>query len=185
MQLGRVCKLLRVCRCGCCPGRLVSFVLDGGCAAEAGVDAAAVVEVFDRGGDLGVDLVAGGEGTPVVVLGCEGGLQGLGHGVIPAHLGLSHRHGSFHRAHVGSQFLGGELCSPISVQHDPCGEGATGGGGHVECGDDQSAWGCLRCSRRPWSAALLLSFPSTWGMRRASPARRRARTRGTARRRRP
>ena len=30
-----------------------------------------------------------------------------------------------------------------------------------------------------------LSFPSTWGMRRARPAPRRARTRGTARRRRP
>ena len=37
------------------------------------MDAAAVVEVFDPGGDPGVDLVAGGEGTPVVVLGCEGG----------------------------------------------------------------------------------------------------------------
>ena len=33
------------------------------------MDAAAVVEVFDPGGDPGVDLVAGGEGTPVVVLG--------------------------------------------------------------------------------------------------------------------
>ena len=39
---------------------------------EAGVDAAAVVEVFDPGGDPGVDLVAGGEGTSVVVLGFEG-----------------------------------------------------------------------------------------------------------------
>ena len=37
------------------------------------MDAAAVVEVFDPGGDPGVDLVAGGEGTPVVVLGFEGG----------------------------------------------------------------------------------------------------------------
>ena len=44
-----------------------------GFAAEAGVDAAGVVEVFDPGGDPGVDLVAGGEGAPVVVLGCEGG----------------------------------------------------------------------------------------------------------------
>ena len=35
------------------------------------MDAAAVVEVFDPGGDPGVDLVAGGEGTPVVVLGFE------------------------------------------------------------------------------------------------------------------
>ena len=35
------------------------------------MDAAAVVEVFDPGGDPGVDLVAGGEGAPVVVLGCE------------------------------------------------------------------------------------------------------------------
>jgi len=42
---------------------LVSFVFDGGFAAEAGVDAVAVVEVFDPGGDPGVDLVAGGEGT--------------------------------------------------------------------------------------------------------------------------
>lgn len=49
------------------------FVFDGGCAAEAGGDAGAVVEVFDPGGDPGVDLVAGGEGAPVVVLGCEGG----------------------------------------------------------------------------------------------------------------
>ena len=108
-----------------------------GGAAQAGVDAAAVVEVFDPGGDPGVDLVAGGEGAPVVVLGCEGGPQGFGHGVIPAHSGLPHRHGSFHGAHVGGQFLGGELCSPISVGHDPCGEAATGGSGHVECGDNQ------------------------------------------------
>ena len=50
----------------------MSFVFDGGFAAEAGVDAAGVVEVFDPGGDPGVDLVAGGEGTPVVVIGCEG-----------------------------------------------------------------------------------------------------------------
>ena len=42
----------------------MSFVFDGGFAAEAGVDAAAVVEVFDPGGDRGVDLTAGGEGTP-------------------------------------------------------------------------------------------------------------------------
>ena len=96
------------------------------------MDAAAVVEVFDPGGDPGVDLVAYGEGTPVVVLGCEGGPQGLGHGVISAHCGLPHRHGSFHGAHVGGQFLGGDLCSPISIGHDPSGEAATGGGGHVE-----------------------------------------------------
>ena len=43
------------------------------------MDAAAVVEVFDPGGDPGVDLVAGGEGAPVVVLGCEGRPQGFGH----------------------------------------------------------------------------------------------------------
>ena len=90
----------------------------GGFAAEAGVDSAVVVGVFDPGGDPGVDLVAGGDGTPVVVLGCEGGPQGFGHGVIPAHLGLPHRHGSFRGAHVGGQLLGGELCSPISVEHD-------------------------------------------------------------------
>ena len=101
------------------------------------MDAAAVVEVFDPGGDPGVDLVAGGEGTPVVVLGFEGGPKGFGHGVIPAHSGLPHRHGSFHGAHVGGQLAGGELCSPISVEHDPCGEATTGGSGHVECGDDQ------------------------------------------------
>ena len=59
---GAVRKLLTVCLCGCRPGRLVSFVFDGGCAAQAGVDAPAVVEVFDPGGDPGVDLVAGGEG---------------------------------------------------------------------------------------------------------------------------
>ena len=41
----------------------MSFVFDGGFAAEAGVDAAAVVEVFDPGGDPGVDQAAGGEGT--------------------------------------------------------------------------------------------------------------------------
>ena len=45
----------------------------GGFGAEAGVDAAGVVGVFDPGGDPGVDLVAYGEGAPVVVLGCEGG----------------------------------------------------------------------------------------------------------------
>ena len=37
----------------------MSFVFDGGFAAEAGVDAAGVVEVFDPGDDPGVDLVAG------------------------------------------------------------------------------------------------------------------------------
>ena len=51
----------------------------GGVGSEAGVDAAGVVEVFDPGGDPGVDLVAGGKGTPVVVLGCEGGPQGFSH----------------------------------------------------------------------------------------------------------
>ena len=51
----------------------------GGFGAEAGVDAAGVVEVFDPGGDPGVDLVAGGKGTPVAVLGCEGGPQGFSH----------------------------------------------------------------------------------------------------------
>ena len=62
-RMGAVRKLLTVCLCGgCCPGRLVSFVFDGGFAAQAGVDAAAVVEVFDPGGNPGVDLVAGGEG---------------------------------------------------------------------------------------------------------------------------
>ena len=115
----------------------MSFVFDGGFAAEAGVDAAAVVEVFDPGGDPGVDLVAGGEGTPVVVLGFEGGPKGFGHGVIPAHSGPPHRHSSLDGAHVGCQFLGGELCSPISVEHDPSGEATTGGSGHVERGDDQ------------------------------------------------
>ena len=94
----------------------------GGFGAVAGVDAAAVVEVFDPGGDPSVDLVAGGEGTPVVVLGCEGDPQGLSQGVIPAHSDLPHRHGSCHGAHVGGQFLGGELCSPISMGHDPCGK---------------------------------------------------------------
>ena len=34
-------KLLTVCLCGFCPGRLVQFVFDGGFAAEAGVRAAA------------------------------------------------------------------------------------------------------------------------------------------------
>lgn len=103
----------------------------------AGVGAAAVVEVFDPGGDPGADLVAGGEGTPVVVLGCEGGPQGFSHGVIPTHCVLPHRHGSFHGAHVGGQFLGSELRSPISMGHDPCREGASGGGDHVQHGNDQ------------------------------------------------
>ena len=40
------------------------------------MDATAVVEVFDPGGDPGVYLVAGGEGAPVVVLGFEGGPKG-------------------------------------------------------------------------------------------------------------
>ena len=56
--------------------------------------------------------------------------------------------------------------------------------GEVEMTGSQG--GCYpRCSRKPWSAAWPLSFPSTWGMRRVRPAGRRARTRGTARRRRP
>ena len=29
-ETGPVCKLLTVCLCGCCPGRFVSFVFDGG-----------------------------------------------------------------------------------------------------------------------------------------------------------
>ena len=106
------------------------------------MDAAAVVEVFDPGGGPGVDLVADGDGTPVVVLGGEGGPQGLGHGVIPAHGGLPHRHGSCRGAHVGSQLLGGDLCSPISMQHDPSGEGATGGGAHVECCEPERVLCC-------------------------------------------
>ena len=64
----------------------MQFVFDGGFAAEAGVDAAAVVEVFDPGGDPDVDLVAGGRGTSVVLLGFEGG---------PAH----------HQSVVGRPFL--------------------------------------------------------------------------------
>ena len=123
----------------------------GGFVAEAGVDAAVVVGVFDPGGDPGVDLVAGGDGAPVVVLGCEGGPKGFGHGVVPAHLGLAHRHGSFRGAHVGGQLLGGELCSPISVQHDPTGEAATGGSGHVERADDQTA--CF--AAHPWRIRAL------------------------------
>lgn len=117
-----------------------------GFSAEAGVDAATVVEIFHPGGDPGVDPVAGGEGTPVVILGFQRGPKGLGHGVIPAHCGLPHRCGSLGGVHVGGQFLGGEPCSPISMQHDPCGEGATGGGSHIKCGDDQS----VCCAARPW-----------------------------------
>ena len=30
-ETGPLCKLLTVCLCDCCPGRLVSFVFDGGC----------------------------------------------------------------------------------------------------------------------------------------------------------
>lgn len=84
--------------------------------------AAAVVEVFTPGDNTGVDLVAGDEGAPVVVLGCEGGSQGFDHGVIPAHLGLHHRHGSLGGEDVGGQLLGGELCFSISVEHDPTGK---------------------------------------------------------------
>lgn len=51
----------------------MQFVFDGRFAAEADVDPAAVVEVFDPGGNPGVDLVAGGEGTSVVVLSFESG----------------------------------------------------------------------------------------------------------------
>ena len=47
---GPVRKLLTVCLCGCCPGRLGWFVFDGGSAAQAGVDAAGGVEVFAPGG---------------------------------------------------------------------------------------------------------------------------------------
>ena len=74
-----MCTLLRVCRCGCCPGRLVSFVFDGGSAAEAGVDAAAVVEVFDPGGNPNINLIMGDEGVLVVALGFEGGSKGFDH----------------------------------------------------------------------------------------------------------
>ena len=65
------------------------------------MDAAAVVEVFDPGGNTGVDLGAGGEGTPVVVLGFEGGPKGFGHGVIPTHPGPDHRRGPVDGVHVG------------------------------------------------------------------------------------
>ena len=78
----------------------MSFVFDGGFAAEAGVDAAGVVEVFDPGGDPGVDLVAGGEGAPVVVLGCEGGPQGFGHPPSSPRAARTHRGGK--RLLVGS-----------------------------------------------------------------------------------
>ena len=84
--------------------------------------AAAVVEVFTPRGNTAAHLVAGGEGAPVVVLGCEGGLQGFGHGVIPAHLGLPHRHGSLGGEDVGGRLLGGELCFSISMEHDPTGK---------------------------------------------------------------
>ena len=123
------------------------------------MDAAAVVEVFDPGGDPGVDLVAGGEGTPVVVLGCEGGPKGFGHGVIPAHCGLPHRHGSFHGAHVGGQLLGGELCAPIGMQHDPCGEGATGGGDRTHTQIHARARQSMADTWRPIGAARHLVFP--------------------------
>ena len=78
----------------------MSFVFDGGFGAEAGVDAGVVVEVFDPGGDPGVDLVAGGEGTPVVVLGCEGGPQGFGHPLSTRRAARAHRGGK--RLLVGS-----------------------------------------------------------------------------------
>lgn len=90
-----------------------------GFSAEAGGDAATVVEIFHPGGDPGVDPVAGGEGTPLVILGFQRGPKGLGHGVTPAHSGPSHRHGSFHGAHKGGQLLGGELHSSISVEYTP------------------------------------------------------------------
>ena len=72
----------------------------GGFGAEAGVDAAGVVEVFDPGGDPGVDLVAGGEGAPVVVLGCEGGPQGFSHPPSSRRVARAHRGGK--RLLVGS-----------------------------------------------------------------------------------
>ena len=84
------------------------------------MDAAGVVEFFDPGGDPGVYLVAGGEGAPVVVLGCKGGPQGLGHGVIPAHCGLPHRHGSFHGAQVDPALVAaqvGDIRDPHPVTH--------------------------------------------------------------------
>ena len=55
------------------------------------MDAAAVVEVFDPDGDPGVDLVAGGERTPVVVLGCEGGPQGFSHPPSTRRVARAHR----------------------------------------------------------------------------------------------
>lgn len=78
----------------------MSFVFDGGFGAEAGVDAAGVVEVFDPGGDPGVDLVAYGEGAPVVVLGCEGSPQGFGHPPSSPRAARTHRGGK--RLLVGS-----------------------------------------------------------------------------------
>ena len=62
--------------------------------------------------------------------------KGFGHGIVPAHSGPPHRHDSLDGAHMGGQLLEGEPCSPISMQHDPCGEGAARGGSHVEHGDD-------------------------------------------------
>lgn len=78
----------------------MSFVFDGGFGAEAGVDAAGVVGVFDPGGDPGVDLVAYGEGAPVVVLGCEGGPQGFSHPPSSRRVARAHRGGK--RLLVGS-----------------------------------------------------------------------------------
>ena len=78
----------------------MSFVFDGGFGAEAGVDAAGVVGVFDPGGDPGVDLVAYGEDAPVVVLGCEGGPQGFSHPPSSRRVARAHRGGK--RLVVGS-----------------------------------------------------------------------------------
>ena len=45
------------------------------------------------GAEAGVDLVAGGKGTPVVVLGCEGGPQGFSHPPSTRRVARAHRGG--------------------------------------------------------------------------------------------
>ena len=71
----------------------------GGFAAEAGVVAAAVVEVFTPGDNTGVDLVAGGEHACSSIR-CERCPRGFHHGSTSASTGLPRTLHSLHCQHT-------------------------------------------------------------------------------------
>ena len=71
----------------------MQFEGHGGDISDRGVPASAVVSVFDPGSDFPGGAVAGGPHAAVVELGFQRREEALGHRVIPANAGQSHRAG--------------------------------------------------------------------------------------------